>query len=64
MDGVLLLWWWQEDFPDVGFLSGPHAQVKAEEGAVENGIDAPKIEENIGGVPSGLTTDSEVVQRY
>jgi hypothetical protein len=38
--------------------------VKAEEGAVENGFDAPKIEENIGGVPSGLTTDSEVVQRY
>jgi hypothetical protein len=44
-------------------LHSPHAQVKAEEGAVENGIDAPKIEENIGGIPSGLTTDSEVVQR-
>jgi hypothetical protein len=45
-------------------FSGPHAQVKAEEDAVENGIDAPKIEEKVGGVPSGLTTDSEVVQRY
>ncbi|CAM6069587.1 unnamed protein product [Sphagnum tenellum] len=44
-------------------LHSPHAHVKAEEGAVENGIDAPKIEENIGGIPSGLTTDSEVVQR-
>ncbi len=46
-------------------FAGPHAQVKAdEESVLENEIEKPKIEEKIGGVPSGLTTDAEVVKRY
>jgi heat shock protein beta len=45
-------------------IHSPHAQVKAdEESVLENEIETPKIEEKIGGVPSGLTTDAEVVKR-
>jgi len=38
--------------------------VNAEDGKVEKPEDdAPRIEEPVGGLPAGLTTDAEVVQR-
>ncbi|CAK9858315.1 unnamed protein product [Sphagnum jensenii] len=45
-------------------IQSPHARVKAEDGEVEKPEDdAPRIEEPVGGLPAGLTTDAEVVQR-
>lgn len=45
-------------------IAGPHARVNAEDGEVEKPEDdAPKIEEPVRGLPAGLTTDAEVVQR-
>jgi hypothetical protein len=45
-------------------IAGPYARVNAEDGEVEKPEDdAPRIEEQVGGLPAGLTTDAEVVQR-
>ncbi|CAN5952979.1 unnamed protein product [Sphagnum jensenii] len=45
-------------------IQSPHARVNAEDGEVEKPEDdAPRIEEPVGGLPAGLTTDAEVVQR-
>jgi hypothetical protein len=45
------------------FLADPSAGAHAQEDEGLENVSPPKIEENIGAVPSGSTTDAEVVQR-
>ena len=44
-------------------FSGPRFQAKADVDADEV-VDPPKVEEKIGAVPHGLSTDSDVVKRF
>lgn len=44
-------------------FSGPRFHAKAD-GDADEVVDPPKVEEKIGAVPHGLSTDSDVVKRF
>jgi len=43
---------------------GRKLHANAEESDGDDLVDPPKVEEKIGAVPNGLSTDSEVAKRY